>query len=177
MADRADSRGGFTVPDGAALVTGAAVASVHLKLAVPEPSGLVGWFWGGVLFSWLSLIAAGPFVYLVRRFGTRPPGYPRVGDRLWALAGFPWIVAALMKTGESGPDLASGRLDPAYVGCLTIGLTLMTMVTVPVLAAKFLLTVPGPPKPVEPTPWTNRLGLAVAVAWPIQCGVGLILMS
>lgn len=177
MADRAEARGGFTVPDGAALVMGAAVASVHLKLAVPEPSGLMDWSWGGALFSWLSLVVAGPFLYLVRRFGTRPPGYPRVGDRLWALAGSPWIVAALMRTGEAGRDRSAGRLDPAYVGCLTIGLALMTMVTVPVLAARFLVTVPGPPVAPEPTPWTNRMGLALAVAWPIQCGVGLIVMS
>ena len=177
MENKGEERKGFTLPDGAAAVTGAAVASVHLKLAVSEPVGLLDWSGVGVLFGWLSLVSAGPFVFLVRRFGTRPPGYPRVGDRLWALAGAPWIVAALIRTGEAGSDSPAVRLDPAYVGCLTIGLALMAMVTVPVLAARFLLTDPGSRPPAEPTPWTNRLGLALAVAWPIQCAVGLVVMS
>ena len=177
MADRAGERKGFTLPDGAAAVTGAAVASVHLKLAVHEPAGLLEWSGVGALFAWLSLVSAGPFVFLVRRFGTRPPGYPRVGDRLWALAGVPWIVAALIRTGDAGSDSPAIRPDPAYVGALTIGLALMAMITVPVLAARFLVTDPGTRPPAGPTPWTNRLGLALAVAWPIQCAVGLIVMS
>ncbi len=178
MADRGEARGGFTVLDGAALVTGAAVASVHIKAAVPELVSLMDWTWAFVLFSWLSTTAAGPFIYLVRRFGTRPGGYPRVGDRLWGLAGLPWIVAALVKTGETTRELAAGRLDPAYVGCLSIGLALVTTISVPILAAKYLLVDPNaPPRATGPTPWTNRLGLALTVAWPIQCGVGLIVMG
>ncbi len=178
MAGRAEARGGLTVLDGAALVTGAAVASVHLKLAVPDPVGLADWFWACCLFTWLSMTAAGSFIYLVRRFWTRPGGYPRLGDRLWALSGIPWIVAALVRTGASASDLSGGRLDPAYIGCLSIGLALVTMVTVPVLAARFLLVDPSRPKaPAEATSWTHRLGLALTVAWPLQCGVGLIVMG
>ena len=26
-------------------------------------------------------------------------------------------------------------------------------------------------------PWTNRVGLALAVAWPIQCGIGLVVIG
>lgn len=178
MAERADSGGGFTVLDGAALVTGAAVALVHLRSAVPEFDDVLDWTWASCLFSWLCLTSAGPFVYVARRFFSRPSGYPRLGDRLWALSGLPWVLAALVKTGEPASEAPAGRIDPAYVGCLGIGLALVAMVAVPVLAAKFLLVDPSRPEvPAGPSPWTHRLGLLLAVAWPIQCGVGLVVMG
>ncbi len=178
MTDRADGGGGgFTVLDGVALVAGAAVASVHIRSAVPQFDGLGDWAWAWCLFAWLSLTAAGPYVFLVRRFFTRPAGYPRLGDRLWAISGLPWLLAAMVRTFEPPSDVVAGRLDPAYIGCLSIGLTLVAMVAVPVLAAKFLLVNPSKPKVPEPSPWTHRLGLALTVAWPIQCGVGLIVMG
>ena len=177
MEDRADAGGGFTVLDGVALVTGAAVASVHIRSAVPEFDGPVDWAWAWCLFSWLSLTSAGPFVYVVRRFFTRPSGYPRLGDRLWLMSGLPWVIAAMVRTGEAPAEVVSGRLDPAYIGCLSIGLSLVAMVAVPVLAAKFLLVDPSKPKVPEPSPWTHRLGMMLTVAWPIQCGVGLVVMG
>jgi len=177
MADRVEAGGGFTVLDGVALVTGAAVALVHLRSAVPEFDDAWDWAWGSGLFAWMSVTSAGPFVFLVRRFFTRPPGYSRLGDRLWALVGAPWVLAALVKTGEPPGEGAAGRIDPAYVGCLSLGLCLVAMVAVPVIAAKYLLGDPSKPRAPEPASWTHRLGLALTVAWPIQCGVGLVVMG
>jgi hypothetical protein len=177
MEERAEAGDGFTVLDGVALVTGAAVALVHLRSSVTEFNDLSDWVWGCGLFSWLSVTSAGPFVYAVRRFFTRPAGYPRLGDQLWALAGTPWFLAALVKTGEAPTEEMAGRLDPAYVGILGLGIFLVTIVAVPVIAAKYLLVDPDRPKVPEPTPWTNRLGLMLTVAWPIQCGVGLVVMG
>ncbi len=177
MADRVDGGGGFTVLDGVALVTGAAVASVHIRAAVPRFATPGDWAWAWCLFAWLSTTATGPYIFLVRRFFTRPEGYPRLGDRLWAMSGLPWLLAAMVKTFDPAPDLVSGRLDPAYVGCLSIGLCLVAMVAVPVLAARFLLVDPSKPRGQGPSPWTHRLGLALTVAWPIQCGVGLVVMG
>jgi hypothetical protein len=177
MVDRVETGGGFTVLDGVALVTGAAVASVHVRSAVPRIGGPVVWFWAWCLFSWLALTSGGPFVFLVRRFFTRPDGYPRLGDRLWALAGLPWLVAAMVQTLESNSKVVSGHQDMAYVGSLTLGLALVAMISVPVLATRFLWRDPGKPRPVENSPWTHRLGLFLAVAWPIQCGVGLVVMG
>jgi hypothetical protein len=176
-ADRADAGGGFTVLDGVALVTGAAVASVHIRSAVPELDDLGDWAFAWCLFCWLSVTSAGPFIYLVRRFFTRPTGYPRLGDRLWLMAGLPWLIAAMVRTGEPSAEVVSGRLDPAYVGCLTIGLTLMAIVAVPVMAARYLLVDPLKPRVPEPSPWTHRFGLMLTVAWPIHCGVGLVVMG
>ena len=177
MADRADPGDGFTVLDGVALVTGAAVALVHLRPVVAEFDDAWDWAWGSGLFGWMSVTSAGPFVFLVRRLFSRPPGYSRLGDRLWALAGAPWVLAALVKTGEPPSEAVAGRLDPAYVACLGLGLCLEAMVAVPVVAARYLLGDPSIPRSPEPASWTHRLGLALTVAWPIQCGVGLVVMG
>jgi hypothetical protein len=178
MTDRAEAGGGFTVLDGVALVTGSAVASVHLRTAVPEFQGPGDWVWACCLFSWLSLTSAGPYVFLVRRFFTRPVGYPRLGDKLWGMAGLPWLLAALVRTGEASTEpVAEQRLDPAYVGCLGIGLALWSMVALTVLAARYLVGDPARSKPPWPSTWTDRIGLFLAVAWPIQCGVGLVVMG
>src|SRR3954451_1999247 len=80
MEKRAEAGDGFTVLDGVALVTGAAVALVHLRSSVTEFNDPSDWVWGCGLFTWLSVTSAGPFVYSVRRFFTRPAGYPRLGD-------------------------------------------------------------------------------------------------
>jgi hypothetical protein len=177
MADRVEAGGGFTVLDGVALVTGAAVASVHVRTAVPRIAGPIGWFWVWCLFSWLALTSGGPFLFLVRRFFTKPENYPRLGDRLWALAGLPWLVAAMVQTFESNSRVISAQQDTAYVGSLTLGLVLVAMISVPVLIVKYFWGDPKSPKPVEISPWTDRLGLFLAVAWPIQCGVGLVVVG
>ena len=30
---------------------------------------------------------------------------------------------------------------------------------------------------VESAPWTNRVGLILSIAWPIQCGLGMVVLS
>ncbi len=182
MVDRIETSsgagGGFGVLDGVALVTGAAVASVHLRYAVPGPESLGEWVWFAGLFAWLAITSAGPFLYLVRKFGSRPPGYPRLGDRLWILSGLPWILAALLVSGERARTVTSSPLDPAYVVCLGVGLFLVAAVAVPVLTRVYLLGDPSQPRaPEPPTPWTCRLGLGLTVAWPLQCGAALVLLG
>lgn len=177
MADRGESGGGFTVLDGVALVTGSAVASVHVRASVPEFDGPGDWAWAWCLFAWLTLTSAGPYVFLVRRFFTKPVGYPKLGDKLWALAGLPWLLAAMVRSGEPTGDAINGQLDPAYVGCLCIGLALSTLIGVPLLAARYLLVAPGDSKPISSTTWTDRIGLFLTVGWPIQCAVGMVVIG
>lgn len=177
MAERAEAGSGFTVLDGVAVVTGSAVASVHFRSAFLEFEGLGEWAWACCLFTWLALTLTGPYVFLVRRFFTRPFGYPRLGDKLWGLAGLPWLLAAMVRTGEASAEPVAERLDPAYVGCLGIGLALWSMVAVTVLMARYLLGDPARPRTPSATTWTDRIGLFLTVAWPIQCGVGLVVMG
>lgn len=176
MADRSEAGGGFTVLDGVALVTGSAVASVHVR-SVAELDGPGDWVWASFLFTWLSLTSAGPYVFLVRRFFTRPVGYPRFGDKLWAIAGLPWLLAALVRTGDPSGATVKGQLDPAYVGCLCIGLALSTLIGLPMMASRYLLVDPSRPKAPESTTWTDRIGLFLTVAWPLQWAVGLVVMG
>src|ERR687894_3124113 len=86
MGEPSGKGGGFTLLDGAALVTGAAVASVHIREAIADGHLLgPGWALAWMTFAGIALTASGPFVFLLRRLGRRPMGYPRIGDRLWAL--------------------------------------------------------------------------------------------
>src|SRR4051794_13767557 len=88
--------GGVTVLDGGALVVGAAVASIHIRAALRDEDRLdgLGWALLWLTLAGVALTAAGPFVFLVRRYGRRPTGYPRTGDWLWLALGLPWILAA-----------------------------------------------------------------------------------
>lgn len=168
----------FTVLDGGAFVIGAAVAAAHLRLAFPAPRGGAAWCFVGAVFLWLAVTTAGPFVYLTRRLPRRPGWTPRVGDRLWLLWGLPWIgpgvVAALRRPGGAPP---ADRLDPIYVGALGIGLFLATAVAVPVLATRLLWGEPGRGGRAGGPSWTQGVGLALSAAWPIQVGVGLLVIG
>ena len=109
--------GGITMLDAAALVTGGAVASVHFREFDEEMAGLtlLGWALLVPAFAWLALTAAGPFVFLVRRFSRRPDGYPGPDDWLWLAFGLPWVVAALVRSGAGGLPESANR---AYATCL-----------------------------------------------------------
>src|SRR3954454_17240830 len=85
MMGRAGAGDGFRVLDGAALVMGAAVASVHIRYIIRDNLSGFGWVLVWCTFAWVSLTATGPFLFLARRFAHKLPGYPQVGDCLWAL--------------------------------------------------------------------------------------------
>jgi hypothetical protein len=170
--------------DATAFVTGAAVASVHFRDFEEEIGGLtlLGWALLVPAFAWLALTAAGPFVFLVRRFGRRADGYPCGDDCLWLGFGLPWVVAALVRS-------AMGRLpegEPvAYSAGLFLGLAAATAPTLVRLWRSLPRLDPagtGPtpaPKPTaagpsSPGSWTGRIGRAIAVTWPLQFGLGLV---
>jgi hypothetical protein len=175
MEDRQEGLGGFTLLDGAAVVIGAAVSSVHIRGALP-PRGLPGGVWVILWFAFagIALTAAGPFVFLGRRFGRRTAGYPRVGDLLWAMWGLPWCVTAMMRTASTG----AGPHRHELVGLgLTIGLGASALIAGAVVWTKWVLVPPEQVRREEPTPWTNRVGLILSVAWPLQCGFGLLVVE
>ena len=71
-------------------------------LPSPTSTGPFDWAWRpGVLFSWLSMTSAGPFLFFVRRFFTRPGGYPRawaIGSGCWPVRPGSWRRS--IRTGE-----------------------------------------------------------------------------
>jgi hypothetical protein len=167
---------GFTVLDGAALVAGAAVSAVHIRGVIWEDLIGPGWvlLWG--TFFWIALTAAGPFVYLFRR-SLRPfPGHPRVGDRLWALQGLPWLATTLFQA----PPVANGGSKPwgewLAVGLAT-GVGLSSLIVLAVVWGTWVMVPPGQAAQTFSGPWTNRLGLCLAIAWPLQCGAVMVVLG
>lgn len=164
---------GFSVLDGVALVVGAAVASVHLRCVISsEPVG-GGWVivWG--TFAWVALTAAGPFVYLLRRYARSLPDYPKVGDRLWAMLGLPWLLTALLQTRSTVTEAPNEWLATI----LSVGLAVVSLIALSVVWRSWVVVTPERATQTFSGPWTNRVGLVLAVAWPLQCGLGLVVVG
>ncbi|MDB5350865.1 MAG: hypothetical protein JWN86_2112 [Planctomycetota bacterium] len=173
--DASSDRGdGFTVLDGVALVVAAAVASVHMRGPVQLAAGAVwGLVW--IAFGGVALTAAGPILFLIRRYGRRSEGYPRIGDRLWALLGTPWLLTAPLR---SGPGGAVSRSLGLYSTILTITVGAASVLVLAVLWKVWVLTPPGARDfKNDPAPWTARMGMALSVAWPLQCGFLLVVLD
>jgi hypothetical protein len=177
MEEGTELRGGFTVPDGAALVIGAAVASVHVRGAVPAgPLDGAGFVLLCVTLSGVALTAAGPFLYLFRRYVRRPAGYPRPGDRLWLLLGLPWLATVPLRVDSSGLGARSGPGD-LYPLALGLGTVAASLTALSVVWTTWVLAPPDRPSPKGPSPWTDRVGLVLAVAWPLQCGFAMVVCN
>jgi hypothetical protein len=171
MMDRAGGGEGFRVLDGAALVMGAAVASVHIRYIIRDNLNAFGWILVWCTFSWVSLTATGPFLFLGRRFARKLPAYPLVGDCLWALLGIPWLMTAIVRS------TADNVADENYEAGLGVGVAIACLIALAVVYRTWVIVPPEQAARTAATPWTNRVGLVLAVAWPIQCGIGLVLVS
>ncbi len=172
--ERIDQGGGFSVLDGGALVGGAAIASIHVMgIRLVDLAG-PGWVMILFTFSWIAATAAGPFFYLARRFGRKLAKYPKIGDRLWALLGLPWLVTALLQSATPGTE---PRHNPLFSATLTVGLGVVCVIALIVVWGTWVMVSAEQAAQVEAAPWTNRVGLILSIAWPIQCGLGMIILS
>jgi hypothetical protein len=164
---------GFSVLDGAAIVTGAAVASIHIRGLIRGNPATPGWvlIWG--TFAWLAVTASGPFLFLVRRFLRRLPDYPKVGDVLWTVLGIPWLLTAVLR---SANPTVPGR-DTLFGFVLAVGLAAATVIVLVVVWNRWVMVPAEEAARTASAPWTNRVGLILSVAWPIQCGVGLVILD
>ena len=172
MGEPSDGGGGFTVLDGAALVVAAAVASVHMRSPVRFASG-ASWGLVWVAFAGVALTSAGPLVYLVRRYWRRPEGYPGIGDRLWAILGVPWIATAPLRAATTGTNPLG-----AYGRALSVMVAGVCLVVLAALWKVWVHTSPGTRSSRDrPIPWTERMGMALSVAWPLQCGFLLMVLD
>jgi hypothetical protein len=172
--ERLDQGGGFSVLDGAALVVGAAIASVQvLGIRRVDLSG-PGWIMIVVAFCWIAMTAAGPFLYLARSFIRRLPNYPKIGDRLWALLGLPWLTSAILQSATPGTE---PRHNPLFSATLIVGLGVVCLIALIVVWGTWVIVTPEEASRVDAGPWTNRVGMILSIAWPIQCGLGMIVLS
>ncbi|MEO6812166.1 MAG: hypothetical protein ABI353_23910 [Isosphaeraceae bacterium] len=167
MTSRAGPGDGFTVLDGAALVIGSAIAAVHVRAAAQPAEGLdlMGWTLLWVVLIGVALTAAGPIVFVVRRYGRRPPGYPQTGDRLWAVLGTPWLLAAPVR------DEALGIL------LLEVGTAIASMASLAVLWQTRVVVPPARARARAPTTWTAKVGMILAITWPLQAGFVLAVVG
>jgi hypothetical protein len=174
MAER-DETGGFSVLDGAALVAGAAVAAVHIRRPIDlDESFGIGWVLLWLTFFWIALTAAGPFIYLVRRYLRILKGYPQIGDRLWAMLGLPWLMTALF---QPGGRFGENPYREVFSLVLGLGILAVSSLSLWVVWSRWVMVSPRDASETFSKPWTNRIGLVLAVAWPVQCGVGMVVID
>ena len=172
--ERSDSGNEINVLDGIALVMGSAIASVHILRVMRSGLSPAGWVMVCLSFAWVALTAAGPFIYLARRYASRVPGYPRIGDRLWAVLGLPWLLTALIQSALPGED---PRQNPLFSATLGIGLAVACLIALIIVWTTWVIVPPNEASRIEAAPWTNRVGLFLSIAWPIQCGLGMVVLS
>jgi hypothetical protein len=172
--ERISTGGGFSVLDGAALVMGSAIASIHILGVRRWDLSGAGWFMVGITFTWVAVTAAGPFMFLARRYGRLLPNYPKIGDRLWALLGIPWLVTALVQSASPGSE---PRQNPLFTTTLSVGLAIVCLIALAVVWNTWVMVPPEQAAQMETAPWTNRVGLILSIAWPIQCGLGMVVLS
>lgn len=127
-----------------------------------------------ITFTWVAVTATGPFLYLARRYSRRLSDYPKIGDRLWALLGLPWLATAVIQSAGPGSE---PRQNSLFTTTLSIGLGLTCLITLAVVWSTWVMVPPEQATRVEAAPWTNRVGLILAIAWPIQCGLGMVVLS
>jgi hypothetical protein len=175
MAERAAPsrpRSGFQLRDGAALVLGAAIASVHLRGTVREAAG-AGWVLAWIAFAGVALTAAGPFELLVDRMAKRS----RVryfGETLWCVLGLPWIATTILSPLSASP---SERVPDLYSLCLTIGVAVVSLLVMCELWKRWIRPPLADDSDEPSAPWTHRVGLALSVCWPLQSGFVLIVLG
>ena len=172
--ERIDTGDGLSVLDGGALVMGSAIASVHILRAMPSDLSGASWFMLGFTFTWVAITAAGPFLFLARRYVRRLSNYPKIGDRLWALLGIPWLASAIVQSAAPGTD---GRPNSLFSMTLSVGLGIVCLIALAVVWSTWVMVSPAQAARIEAAPWTNRVGLILSIAWPIQCGMAMVVLS
>jgi hypothetical protein len=178
MSPTSVTKPGWNLLDAVAIVTGAAVASVHVRERI-DPGGHLTTIGGGLLvasFLFLSLTSTGPILYFVRKFLRHTHRYPRDGDRVWMMLGLPWFVVALWRS-SLGPVPSRLALERT-AGMLQVGIGLAAVYSTWMLIKRWRELAPPPngePDPPRVTPASSRIGFALGAAWPLQLGLALTL--
>ena len=154
--ERIDSGEGFSVLDGGALVMGSAIASIHI-LGCPA----VGPFRRG-------LAHGRDHIHLGRRDGGGPVHLPgaavcpsicptirKIGDRLWAMLGIPWLVTALV---QSAAPSSEPRHNPLFIMTLSMGLAIVCLIALAVVWSTWVMVPPEQAAQVEAAPGPTASG-------------------
>jgi hypothetical protein len=97
-----------------------------------------------------------------------------VGDTLWAMLGLPWLLTALFQTGRAQ---AEGSFHDLIAFVLGLGLVIACIIALAVVWKTWVAVSAREASLAFSAPWTNRIGLVLAVAWPIQCGLGMVVIG
>lgn len=104
--EQAGTSGGFSVLDLAALVMGSAIASIHVLRIMREDLPASGWIMICLVFSGVTVTAAGPLVFLR---GASPDG--RLATPGSAIAsGLSWAFPGWRQPFSSRPRLEMSRI-------------------------------------------------------------------
>lgn len=161
---------GLTTLDAVALVTGAAMASVHVRALFTDQPGPFTLAVLVTLFCWMSLASSGPFVFVIRRFARHLPGYPGLGDVLWLISGLPWVISGVVRTGSS-----TSYLDPAADRAYAA--TLIGSVAVAIGWSLLIVVRHGAAACVADRTWTEWAGLLAAGLWPLQALTAFVILN
>jgi hypothetical protein len=167
----------LTVLDCAALVTGAAIASVHVRPLIlshglaPTSPIVMG------AFLLIAATSAGPFVLAAIRYQRIPLSRFKIGEILWGILGLPWLASAFLR-----PSVGSARRHPgtavdAYTLTLAIGLVASSLIALGVVWTTWVAVAPEAADRAASPPWTNRVGFLLAVTWPLQCASGFLILG
>ncbi len=166
---------GLTLLDAIALMTGTAVGSIHVRpILLPALAG-ESWVLLGFVLILISITAAGPFIHIVHRYYRPVPGYPRAGDRLWTILGIPWVLTGVVHS--IFPNLGESPLYNWYHPLLWGSLGLACLLAGNQVWTTWISVSPDQAVEAVGPPWTNRLGLMLGVAWPLQLAACMIVVG
>lgn len=167
---------GVRVVDLLALVIACAVGAMHTRTVIPENQVGDYWIMSSIMILGISLTACGPLLCLCDRLlgqTPRPDGRgSRIGEWIWIVLGLPWLISAAVRVAV--PSTTSELSEFASMA-LFVGLGIACLTT------QILIWVAWEnrysEKPWEETWWRGRFGLVLAVAWPVQWALGLMVLT
>lgn len=174
MAEPGNNAATLSVSDGVAIIAGAAVASVHLRGVINERFMGPGWPLVWATFAWVALSSTGPFLFLVRTFLRNERTRLKIGERLWLMIGLPWLVTAFLQRGGMPPGQPASEIVTTV---LSIGLGIVSLISIAVLWETWVKVSPDKAGETFSGPLSNRVGLILAFAWPVQCGAGMVVIG
>jgi len=58
-----------------------------------------------------------------------------------------------------------------------VGLGVASLTVLSVVWGTWVTVTPEQASETFSPPWTNRVGLVLSIAWPVQCGVGMVVIG